>query len=328
MLDRVTGDLGKIKTQVCGGFSPEEGMRLADVVGVSQQERKHFPYGLVAEYVWDWLERRHRLLELVDAFTFLQRDDLLLILRQGDFDRIVRENRSRPALSARADPAESFHLADTAFFDLSDIRYSFEEALSRGPGPVAFVLTYPEEVLVTNLCKWLEHWGFQRRQALSLRAFSGGVDKALQTLEKLRSVITTADVLLPIRVEADIEEAELSRFWTGVRQNFDGLDRRLILLVQLHTEDLSCGDMIHLPAPRFVRKDVSEWGRNLTVSIGWPLELVHPLSNAVFAYAETDGVLDIGDVYDALEGFVADLRKEQDCIRALLKEGKYCAHAA
>ena len=73
---------GRTKLEVGDGLGPEW-WRLADYFDIPRYDRATFPQGQEPYAVWEWLERRKKLSALVDAFEYLQRPDLVDILRDG-----------------------------------------------------------------------------------------------------------------------------------------------------------------------------------------------------------------------------------------------------
>ncbi|MGI5239187.1 hypothetical protein [Dactylosporangium sp. CA-139066] len=313
---------GPVKVKVCerlGGDWRE----LADFLEIPASHRAGFPAGREPHGIWEWLECRDRLPDLPGALVGIGRDDLAAELHAG---------RPRSAvLSVQDDPAARFRLLDTAFFDLSEIRDAIEEVLEGEPGPAAFVVAGHEEMYVGKLCEWLEHCvdDIRQRPAVSLNPLQGGVDRALRHIESLRPLLGSSSVLCRVNVHSpQAGPGDLTRFWDEVRLRFAGLDRWLLLLVQVHAADLAVDGMVPLPAPCFRRRHIRDWGRTLQLQLQWPPGFTRCLTDAVVDYAETDGELDIRLVYDALGGVVHDVRHKPDWIRDELERGSYVAHSA
>jgi hypothetical protein len=314
---------GAAKLKVCDRLGGDW-RRLADYLEIPPHERGAFVPGREPHDVWDWLECRDRLGELAGALHGVERGDLV--------DELHGRRRSA-VLSVEDDPAARFRLLDTAYFDLSDIRDAIEEVLEGEPGPAAFVVTRPEEMYVGKLCEWLEQRvdNIRQRPAVSLNPLQGGVDRALRHIDALRPLLGVSSVLCRVNIHSpQVGPDDLARFWAEVRLRFAGIERWLLLLVEVHAADLAVEGMVPLPAPCFRRDHIRDWGRTLQVQLQlpWPPGFVRRLTDAVVDYADSAGELDIRLVYDALGGIVHDVRHQPEWIRGELEQGSYVAHSA
>jgi hypothetical protein len=315
---------GPTKVKVCDRLG-DDWRRLADFFEVRPAERARFPVGFEPQSLWELLEQRELLDGLPDGLREIRRPDLADVL-------LADGTRPRSAvLSAADDPAARFRLLDTAFFDLNEIRNVIEEVLEEAPGPVAFVATRPEEMFVLKLCEWLEHSvdDIQQRPAVSLNPLQGGIERALAHIETLRPVLRVSSIVCRVNIHSpEVMPADVMRFWTEIRGRFRDIDRWLLLLIQIHAAEMPLDGIVSLPAPRFAREHVRDWGRSLLITLQWPPRLVRPLTEAVVTFARTAGELDVRLVYDALGGVVYDVRHEPDRVRSELERGSYVAHAA
>jgi hypothetical protein len=309
--------------KVCDRIGPDWD-RLADHLEIPTVDRGRFQRGRESYDLWLWLERRARLGALPAALRDIGRPDLVEVL-------VVAGAARSGVLSEKDDPARGLRVLDTAFFDLTDLRNVIEEELENDPGPVAFVVTQPEEMFVTKLCEWFEHCvdDIAQRPAVSLNPLQGGVDTALRHIHALRPVLEVSSVICGVNVHgSQVRPADVLRFWDEIRQRFHDIERWPVLLVLIHADEMSVDGMVALPSPRFGREHVREWGRVLLVNLEWQQSLLKTLTTAVVEYADNDGTLDVRLVYEALGGVVDDVRNHADWIRGELEKGSYLAHPA
>lgn len=219
-----------------------------------------------------------------------------------------------PAGSARPVPAVSaspWLLMDSAYFDLTEIRFLIQEAMNASPSQViGFSVTDPEETFVKKLRHWLQGYAMgetELKDRLNLSPLAGRPDKWLEQVRAYRKDLDEVNVLLEVVVERTLSDESITTFWTEVCQDFADASRRLVLLFIGARDGYPSGITV-LPPPQFKRHDVARWTGDVVHLRGWSLDLAAIWTAWLCERAAFDGQLDARMLYVAMEKSVDHFR--------------------
>src|SRR5262249_27767553 len=115
-------------------------------------------------------------------------------------------------------------------------------------------------------------------------------------------------------VTADVIE----EFWNGVRAEFHGIARNLVLVFTGDPRSDFPDGVTALPQPRFSRPDVADWAEHLILQRGWPGSVAHGWTEWLCAAASIrGGHLDVRLLYEAMDRSVTVFRREPEKFRAM-----------
>ncbi len=313
---------GRAKDYVCQRLT-QDWRRLSDILELRQDAVEALPPGREPHSIWDWLAQRGKLGQLPMLLDDIERPELASYLRA--------ETATGPAVDGNSGrPAEwvDHHLLDPAFFDLDPLRRVVEDALAPGPtGPMAFAVTYHDDVFISRVCDWLDYYAdsLQRKPAIALDPVHGGVPAAIGQLGRYRIELVSTDVVCPVNVNrlADVEQ-----FWTAVRGEFALAGRRLLLILKTDPEAHLPDGVCVLPSPAFTEREISMWAREFLRRLGLRAALVEQLVKAITTYATFGAGLNVRSVYEALDGAIEDGRCHRHWLKEQLEQGSYSAHSA
>lgn len=226
--------------------------------------------------------------------------------------------RHAPAMGRQSlvQPSEAsppaWQLMDSAYFDLTEIRYLIREAMKRAAGQVVgFAATDPESMFIKKLSDWVRgHLGgdTESKDRLYLSPMVSNPGYWVRQVRDYRSDLDAVNVLFEVMVDSALPEAAIGEFWTRVCDDFAGVRRRLILMFTGSRDHYPDGVTV-LPPPQFKRYDVALWAENVVRQRGWPLDLADAWTTWLCDRAVEEGkgdVLNVRRLYKAMDDSIID----------------------
>jgi hypothetical protein len=225
------------------------------------------------------------------------------------------------AEAAALAPTPELQLANTAFFDLHQMRRQITQAKYAADSKLlAFGVEYPEDIFITKLCDWLPSClgNLQLKGWLSLRPERSSVDERIKHATRYLEEVTSGSVLCRVfvdRVPTDSVEA----FWSGVRAYCGEPDYWFVFIFAGElTEGYPPGITV-LDRPRFDRVDLILWAQEVATHLKWPAVLAEAWCQLIVERAGDEHHLDVRVVYEEMDRSIRAARHDPVGFRRTLE---------
>lgn len=267
------------------------------------------------------------LLERAEAGGWLERlyekacEDKPKNLMLKNLGRILR-------LSSSPARQRSYELLDTSNFDLRDLVDTFWKVRyeTGGGGLLGFLVRNLEEVLLDKLCKRLEQAldPAEHKATLTLSAEFNSFERPLRILAHYKPDLADRNVLCIVRVNGEV--ATFEQFWRALGDEFQGLQRFLVLIFAGTGSTVGPVGITELPTPKFERYQIVEWTNEVSKRLlGWSEEEAKAWAELIITQSlDEQRRLDPYYLYDSLDVAVKKIMADQEgycrMLRHMLRE--------